>query len=210
MRPQTPKPTRQHLRVVAREYLQTVQKLELEPVTRSGRAPDAYFQCRDEDGRIFDVAIRTAKNARLAFKRKASGGWKTVDDADYVLIAAFGDGDPPKFADLYYLDAQHVIGSLDEAYAALSPDKKKVKGTFPVWISLEEEKGRRAAGSGVVQNAIDHISVPLDAKLQRHDVLLEDEQVEIPAVEIMELKERIARRLGLSASAVEVSVRIQL
>ncbi len=213
MRPLTPKPTRQLLRTIARGYLEDRRNFKLEAVIAPGRPPDAYFRCQDDDGESFEVAVRTAKNGRLAFRRKGDG-WKTIDEADFVLIASFGDDEAAKSVDLYYIDAQTAVAALDEAYAALSPAKKKAKGTFPVWVSIEDVKeGRKAPGSGMINQAIDHITVPLDGTLRRNDTVLEEEEdisENFAAERILNLKDAIARRLGLPPSAVEISVRITI
>jgi hypothetical protein len=207
----TPKPTRQHLRDLARQYLVETQKLTLEPVIASGRSPDAFFRCQDEDGKVFDVAVRTAKRGRLAFRRKGDH-WKTVEDADYVLIAAFGSKNAPRMADLYYLESEKVIRALNQAYNALSFSKKKAKGTFPVWISLEEVKsGPKAPGSGVVNEAIDHISIPLNAAFKREDTVIEIETAsQFPMEEFLTLKEAIARQLQIPVAAVDISIQIRM
>jgi hypothetical protein len=211
MRLSTAKPMRQHLRAIARQYLEETRKLHLQPVITSGRSPDSFFHCRDEDGNDFNVAIRTAKNGRLAFRYR-SERWKTIEDTQYVLIAAFGDDDPPKLADLYYVESEKVMRALNEAYKALSPSKRRAKRTFPVWISLEEVKsGHRAAGSGVINEAIDHITVPLDEALRRKDTTIEPEAAsELPMEEFFALKEAIARRLQIPSANVDISIQIRM
>jgi hypothetical protein len=211
MKPLTGKDIRRALRSAGQAYLREHRKLSLLPVMAPGRAPNTYFRCRDENGEVFDVLVRTAKNRRLAFKR-AGNAWRSLERAHRVLIVAFEGDEVPGSADLYFLDASIVAKSLDQAYAALSPAKKKAKGTFPVWVSIDEvETGPGAAGSGMINGALDHVTMPLGGRPEGQAALFdgEDRAHEHAAGELLALKRNIARRLGVTIDSVEVIVNVR-
>ena len=116
---------------------------------------------------------------------------------------AWGDEDVPTAVDLHLVEAAAVKTALQEAYSALTPEKKAAKGTFPVWISIHKvDAGRRAAGSGVAAQAVDRLlgveidGLGLESKAPVPDSVESPSQEHPASSELLSLKAAIARRLG--------------
>lgn len=86
------------------------------------------------------VSIRTTKDRRFAFPPLNKGTkWKTLDDAEIVVVAAVDDANDPKSVEVYRFDAKEVRKRFDDSYAARIEAGQTVKDNFGMWVNLDED-----------------------------------------------------------------------
>lgn len=92
-----------------------------------------------KDGRTQIASVRTTRNRWFAFPPLDQGKrWKTLSDADVVVVSAVDEALNPQFVDVYLFPADDVRKRFDASYAARIKNGHIVKDNFGMWITLDK------------------------------------------------------------------------
>jgi hypothetical protein len=95
-----------------------------------------------KDGRNYTACVRTTRDRWFAFNGSPDGGWRTVEDMDYVIVAAFDvhhARGKVRGIDVYLFPAQEVVKRLNEAYEARARAGHKMEKGFGLWLPLDRQ-----------------------------------------------------------------------
>ena len=197
---------------------------------RPGRGLSNIFDA-SKGGQTFVAPIRTTRDRWIAFPPQHGGtGWKTLDGADLVIVAAVDSHSSPENVDVYIFKAKEVRSRFDAAYAARARAGQVLRDDYGFWVGLDKDIRNLpgSAGSGIVDD------FP-EAKVARFSIrsLLEDpagadaagEVADIEAEEAIQddpsegletvpalmawTRERAARILGVAATAVRLELKVE-
>jgi len=95
------------------------------------------------------ASIRTTRDRWIAFPPLEDGKkWKTLHNADLVIVAAVDNREDPKNIQVYIFPAGEVRQRFDAAYKARSNEGHKNKNNFGMWVSLDTDNRGIAASVG--------------------------------------------------------------
>ncbi len=115
---------------------------------RPGRGLSTVYDAKS-NGKTKVLCIRTSRSRWFAFPSLNNGKkWKTLDDCDLVMVAAFDDEENPKAINIYMFPADEVQKRFDAAYKARIKAGLTVKEGFGMWILLDEGDEEYAAQAG--------------------------------------------------------------
>jgi len=184
----------------------------------------------EKDGRAQIASIRTTRDRAFTFLPLEQGHrWKTLDDADLVMVAAVDQKDSPRAVEVYLFDAKIVRKRFDEAYAARREAGHTIKDNFGFWLNLDRDDRSTpsAVGSGLAEE-FDPIAVyqlddlvgsagePMKLVPRTPKPALEAEaqaQAGMPPQTIAEVmgwaRENIARIAGVRPEAVKLDLKLE-
>ena len=119
----------------------------------------------EEGGRTRRVSIRTTRDRWFAFPPQDKGsGWKTLDSADVVVVAAVDDYENPQRVEVYKFEADEVRRRFNASYAARIEAGQVVRDGFGMWLGLDEDdRGLPASVGAGLATAFPPIAIfPLD------------------------------------------------
>lgn len=91
-----------------------------------------------KDGKPQTASVRTTRDRAIAFNPLDNGTrWKTLDEADLVLVSAVDDRLNPQNVDVYLFPADEVRKRFDASYAAKMEREHIVRDNYPMWIMLD-------------------------------------------------------------------------
>ena len=229
---------RKQLRLAATRYLRECFS-QLQPLAKAGRPAGAFFLATDLQGKTQRIAVRTSFDRWVSSVRMADGGWKTIRDADLVLIAAASTTQPGT-VDMIQVTVGHFIAHLESAFATRVQNGHKGNGlangdlkngasgnaghangtaNFPIWICLDKKNGDEAwaAGSGLISQAVATASVSLHEAPHGLNgeagpsagLALSFEAIGAP-IDVQAIKTAVASSLGVPFDAIEITVRVRL
>lgn len=92
-----------------------------------------------KDGRTQIASIRTTRDRWIAFPPLEGGAkWKTLDEADWVLVSAVDDRLNPQNVDVYLFPGEEVQKRFNASYTARSEHGHTVRDNFGMWIPIDE------------------------------------------------------------------------
>ncbi|HEV2080599.1 MAG TPA: hypothetical protein VGR19_11975 [Allosphingosinicella sp.] len=92
-----------------------------------------------KDGKTQVASVRTTRDRYIAFPPLDGGKrWKTLDDADLVLVSAVDDPANPQNVDVYMFPAEEVRKRFDASYAARIANKHTVRDNYGMWVMLDK------------------------------------------------------------------------
>jgi len=106
-----------------------------------------------KDGKTQIASIRTTQDRWIAFPPLNGGTqWKTLDDADLVVVATVDDCASPKAIETYIFPADEIQKRFHDAYHARIEAGQVVTDNFGMWVALDKDKRNIPAsiGSGVI------------------------------------------------------------
>ena len=84
------------------------------------------------------ASIRTTRDRWFAFPPLEGGSrWKTLDDADLVVVAAVDSPESPAKVEVYLFPADEVRRRFNAAYAARRKAGRAVRDNFGMWVALD-------------------------------------------------------------------------
>lgn len=90
-------------------------------------------------GKVQVASVRTTRDRYIAFPPLESGKrWKTLDDAELVLVSAVDDPANPQNVDVYLFPAAEVRKRFNEAYAARIANGHTVRDNYGMWVMLDK------------------------------------------------------------------------
>lgn len=114
---------------------------------------NTYEMTRDGKTRI--ASVRTTRDRYIAFPPLNGGqNWKTLDNADLVLVSAVNDPGNPQSIDVYLFPGDEVRNRFNAAYAARIENGHTVRDDFGMWVMIDK-------GDDEIINQIGH-SLALD------------------------------------------------
>ncbi|MEZ5792346.1 MAG: hypothetical protein R3D34_16700 [Nitratireductor sp.] len=176
-----------------------------------------------KDGKTQTASIRTTQDRWFAFPPLENGAkWKTLDDADIVVVAAVDDREDPTAIEVYIFPASEVRKRFDEAYAARVDGGLTVRNNFGMWVSLDkDERGIPASvGSGIIEQypavgtyALDEVAPSEDDAEPDFDESGEGQAMPEPPKTIGDVlflaRHQIATIAGVDSEAVKLDLKIE-
>jgi hypothetical protein len=182
----------------------------------------------EKGGKVRVASIRTTRDRWFTFLPLEGGNsWKTLDEADVVLVASVDDKDHPTAVEVYLFEADEVRERFNEAHAARVEAGHVVKDDFGFWVNLDldHRPTATAVGSGLaakhdpiaVYPLADLVSAPkFDGTSKPATVSPSTEEsgseVGQPAsiAEVMAwAREHIARLAGVRPEAVKLDLKLE-
>ncbi|KZZ27741.1 hypothetical protein A3753_30575 [Sulfitobacter sp. HI0082] len=173
----------------------------------------------EKAGVTMTVSVRTTRDRWIAFPPLEGGTrWKTLDDADAVLVATVDEKEDPSSIDVYLLNAEDVRKRFDAAYAARIEAGNQVADNFGMWVGLDhDDRGLPASvGSGLTKDLEPFASYAISDLADKQDTRAHEdlESVSGDSVTIAELmreaKAAIATIAGVSQEAVRLELKIEM
>lgn len=174
-----------------------------------------------KNGNDHRISVRTTRGRKFAFNPLEGGSkWKTLDDVDLVIVAAFDDWKNPEQVHVYKFDAKDVRAHFTDAYKARKAKDLSVTDNCGMWVSLYAEKGEsvRNVGSGlgdkyppIATYPIDELRSGIDEAPRRNQERDTNRQREFSTiVEVVDwAKQRISSLAGVRAEAVKLDLKIE-
>jgi hypothetical protein len=138
--PKLAEPTRrQLLRKCAQEAMKK-RGYTVRQVTAAGIVPGARLQVRKEGDPKNRIAVRTSKDRKVGLMRHPdTGHWRTIPDADEVVVAVQAQGDP-NLAEVFGFDPEVLIRAFDALAAKALAGKSREKALkSPIFIALDHQ-----------------------------------------------------------------------
>lgn len=155
-------------------------------------------------GKPVRCVIKTSSGGRISFGRREDGSWSGLSESDRVVVVGPTklDGD-----DLMVSEFEQQV--LMKAFEAnLAAQKKAGMENVPSWLApfREEDRGVRGTGDGFGEKALWH--EPLAGKAEPA-AKSESTPTNAPvrSLTLAEAKEGLARTFGVSADAIEITIR---
>lgn len=107
-----------------------------------------------KNGKVEKASIRTTRDRWIAYQPLDKGKrWKTLDDVNWVIVAAVDNREEPENVEVYLLPAAEVLKCFKAAYKARIADGQSQQDSFGMWVSLDkDERGIAASvGSGIIE-----------------------------------------------------------
>lgn len=102
-----------------------------------GRGLSSMYRA-SKDGGEHVVSIRTTRDRWIAFQPLAEGTrWKTLEDADLVLVSAVDDRLNPQNVDVYLFPADEVRKRFNASYSARIENGHVVRENFGMWVTID-------------------------------------------------------------------------
>jgi hypothetical protein len=91
-----------------------------------------------KDGKTSTVSVRTTRDRWFAYQPVEGGTrWKTLDEAELVLVSAVDDPADPRNVDVYLFPADEVRKRFDASYAARSENGHTMRDGYGMWVKLD-------------------------------------------------------------------------
>jgi len=92
-----------------------------------------------KDGRTQIASIRTTRDRWIAFPPLEAGTkWKTLDEADWVLVSAVDDRLNPQNVDVYLFPGEEVRRRFNASRTARLENGHTVRDNFGMWVPIDE------------------------------------------------------------------------
>jgi hypothetical protein len=131
-----------------------------------GRGGANMFEASKKGKLAQRVSIRTTRDRWFAFPPLKGGSkWKTLDEADVVVVAALDDPAAPKNIQVYSFPGDEVRARFDDAYKTRVKAGRKLEDNFGMWVALDPQPDRTphdAAGSGLAVKYPPLAVIPLE------------------------------------------------
>ncbi len=177
----------------------------------------------EKDGKSQVASIRTTQDRWFAFPPLNGGtGWKTLDDAEIVIVAAVDDREDPENAEVYMFPADEVRKRFDAAYAARIEQGRSVRDNFGMWVGLDLDTRTNvvSVGSGIAEQYKALATYPIKdllvdkAEPSADDAALIDEAAEseqfTTIAEVMAwARERVADLAGVEVETVRLDLKME-
>lgn len=108
----------------------------------------------ERDGEAVITSVRTSQDRFVAFPPLNDGAnWKTLDEAERVVISTVDDPKTPNNIEVYLFDAAEVRQRFDASYQARRDAGHSIKNDFGMWLAIDvDDRDTPAAiGSGLVE-----------------------------------------------------------
>ena len=175
----------------------------------------------EEGGQSKRVSVRTTRDRWFAFPPLNNGTkWKTLSDADIVVVAAVDEPHDPNSIEVYRFDANEVRRRFDAAYKARIQAGRSEPDNFGMWVALDaDSRGLPASvGSGLASEHEPIAVYPLDQLIGATKDQVSDQAGGDDAPEpgpdtiaeiMMNARKRIAMLSGVNVEAVKLSCAIE-
>lgn len=173
------------------------------------------------DGKSFRTSIRTTKNRSFAYPSAENGAkWKTLDDADLVVVAAVNSRANPQDVEVYLFDAAEVREQFNAAYSARTDAGLTVRENFGMWLRLDKDDRDipRSVGTGLGDShppiaiySIDELTSDDNhgsMSMSKHPNSMSSELSTIAEV-VDWARQRISLLAGVDTDAVKLDLKIQ-
>jgi len=173
------------------------------------------------------ASVRTSRDRWLAFPPLEGGArWKTLDDVDLVIVAAFKSRNNPKDAQVYIFDAQDVRARFNAAYKARVKAGHSVRDDYGMWINLDHDDRDTASavGAGLAERSDPIAEYPLielmaELSSPNFEVAVGEDDDDEPNVgepkfaniaEVMTwARQKVAELAGVKIEAVKLDLKVQ-
>jgi hypothetical protein len=105
----------------------------------AGVVPGARWRVLKDDGKEYDIAVRTSIDRKFGCTRQPEGRWSTISRMDEVILVVPSREDQT-IAEVFSFDPQVLIAALDEALAIQRVRKLDISHTTPIFIPLDDRR----------------------------------------------------------------------
>ena len=185
-----------------------------------------------KDGETKVASVRTTRDRYIAFPPLDGGKrWKTLDDADLVLVSAVDDPANPQNVDVYLFPADEVRRRFDASYAARIGAGHTVRDNYGMWVMLDEGNsdiisqighGLAADYPRIAHFTIDELQASADPDVRKmadetpvveeeagiREVQAEGAALNTVADVLTFAREKIATLTGMAADAVKLDLKM--
>ncbi len=185
-----------------------------------------------KDGKTQVASVRTTRDRYIAFPPLDGGKrWKTLDDAELVLVSAVDDPANPQNVDVYLFPADEVRKRFDASYAARIEKGHTVRDNYGMWVMLDKGDSQVTSQIGhslavdfprIAHLTIDELQASADPdvrKMADETPVVEEEagireiQVEGPALNTVAdvlsfAREKIAALTGMAPESVKLDLKM--
>lgn len=177
------------------------------------------------------ASVRTTRDRWIAFPPLEGGTkWKTLDDADLVIVASVDDRENPEFVEVYLFSADEVRKRFDASYEARRKHGHNMRDNFGMWVTLDRGDDEVPTQVGhslavdfpyIARFSIAELAADLDLELRKRgdeasdsDVVEQEVQnYERPALETVAdvltfAREQIAALTGMPIDTIKLDVKI--
>ena len=159
------------------------------------------------------ATIRTSQDTWVAFPRNdTDSGWSTLEDADVVVLSSVDQPVAAGRLKAHVIDADTVRAHFDRAYAARVAAMHQIQKGRGVWIALYEKEAKSptnlvGAGLGLLFPAVMEETIEISDAATSTEPQVETASTKpVHQLTISEAKALLARSLGVSESAIRISV----
>lgn len=153
-------------------------------------------------------SVRTTQD-RWASIGEDENGWRTLDDVDWVAVAALDDKRAPSAVDIYFFAVQDFRAAFDEAKAArVKAGQALTRGG--VWVALDKVDSDRATAvaSGFKDKALWHVRYPLSPVAAAVEGPPDTQHATGSAtLSIAQAKPLLAAHYGVGIESIEILIR---
>lgn len=180
-----------------------------------------------KDGEAKIASIRTTRDRWIAFPPLDNGSrWKTLDDAELVIVSAVDDADNPQNVDVYLFPAKVVRERFDASYAARIDNGHTVRDNFGMWVKLDTADtdlptqigaGLAVEYPAIARFSIDELEGEMPAATERAVSEVPDEAEDDEEASTFETvgdvlawaRSEIARLSGMSSETIKLDLKIE-
>lgn len=185
-----------------------------------------------KDGKTQVASVRTTRDRYIAFPPLDGGKrWKTLDNADVVLVSAVDDPANPQNVHVHLFPAEEVRKRFDASYAARIENGHTVRDNYGMWVMLDkgDEEVISQVGHGLAVDfpriahfTIDELQGSADPDVRKmadeapaveeeagvREVQVEGPQLRTVADVLSFARERIATLTGIPADAIKLDLKM--
>jgi hypothetical protein len=182
-----------------------------------------------KDGKTQIASVRTTRDRWVAFPPLEGGKkWKTLDDADLVLVSSVDDRENPKFVEVYLFPANEVRKRFNASYHARLSNGHTMRDNYGMWVTLDRGDDEVPTQVGhslaidypyIARFAIDDLIAELDLDLRKRtdpasveveEEVIEDERPALATVAdvLTFAREQIAALTGMPIDTIKLDVKI--
>jgi hypothetical protein len=113
----------------------------------AGVVRGARWRGMKEDGKEYEIAVRTSSDRKFGCTRQPDGRWSTISRMDEVILIVPSREDQTT-AEVFSFDPAVLIAALDEALAIQRARKLDISHTTPIFVPLDDR--RRGSNKEIV------------------------------------------------------------
>lgn len=174
-----------------------------------------------KDNKTSIIAIRTTKNRSFAFPSLEKGEkWKTLDESDFVIVAAVDDPEKPQRIEIYLFPSDAVRERFRMVYNARIASGYTMRDNYGMWVKLDppvnDSPMQIGGGLAVEYPAIASFSInDLEKEMSDHDdksasITLTEEEGFLNVSDVIAwARSEISRLSGMPIGSIKIDLKFE-